>query len=73
MAREVIVFEVLYSVGDDHPQAHGGAAGDGSFIFRSRSRREAEAFAREHAHPYGGPCEAREARVPARLADRWGV
>jgi hypothetical protein len=35
-SAEVRVFEILYHVSDDHPSAHGGPAGDGSFVMRFR-------------------------------------
>ena len=63
---------VLYHVDDDHPQAHGGAFGDGSFIARFRSRAEADRFARGKDY-YGKPATVREDRAPRRLAQRWGV
>ena len=66
------VFEVLYQVDDESPSAHRGPAGDGSFVFRTRSRREAERFA-EGKEVYGGPAEVHEFDAPARLAQRWGL
>lgn len=56
------VFEVIYHVPDDSPQAYGGAAGDGSFIERFRKEPEALRFAAGREY-YGKPaslwrCEA---------------
>ena len=69
----VTVYEVLYAVSDSHPQAHGGAAGDGSFVYRTRNKLVAHAFAQRHRHPYGGKCEVSAVAAPRHLAARWGV
>lgn len=66
--RDVTVFEVLYYAGDDGPS---GPAGDGTFVFRSRDRREAERFASGRTC-YGKPADVMESRVPRSLAQRWG-
>ncbi len=62
----VRIYEVLYDV--DRP----GPAADGTVIYRSKSKREAEAFAASHTC-YGKPATAEPADVPRRLAERWGV
>jgi len=60
------VYEVLYHVSDDHPQAYGGAFGDGSFIARFRSKSAAEKFAAVN------DAKVEEClNVPKRLIDRW--
>lgn len=69
----VRVYEVRYLVDDDDPRAHGGAAGDGSFIARFVTRLHALDFARGK-HGYDGkPAEVRHVDVPRRLAARWGL
>lgn len=75
MARKeklVTVYEVMFHVADDHPQAHGGNAGDGSFCFRTGSKRDADAFAKTHDY-YGKPCEVHKSELPPRIANRYGV
>lgn len=64
--RMVRVYEVIYD--GEGP----GPAGDGTFIFRTRNKKVAEDFAREHT-AWGRPTEATSAEVPAQLASRWGV
>lgn len=66
-ARLVKVYEVLYDTGRG-----GGAAGDGSAIYRSKSQREAAAFAAGKTY-CGNPTSVACAEVPRRLAERWGV
>ena len=68
----VQVYSVCYHVDDDHPQSHGGAAGDGSFVVRFRSRVDAEAFARGKSY-YGNDARIARDDVPRRLAQRWGL
>lgn len=70
--RTIRVFEVIYHVEDDHPASHGGAAGDGSFIYRTKSERDANLFASGRTY-YGKPAVAAPVDVPKRLARRWGV
>ena len=62
----VRIYEVLYDV--NHP----GPAADGTVIYRSKSKREAETFASTRTC-YGKPAEALAANVSRRLAERWGV
>ncbi len=62
----VKVYEVLYD------GAGSGPAGDGTYIFRSKSKREADAFAKGNT-TYGRPAKATLAEVPKRLAERWGL
>ena len=72
MAKGITVYSVLYHVSDDHPAAGGGPAGDGSFIFRSRSRKAADEFAKGKDY-YSGPAEVQvDENVPRRIAERWG-
>ncbi|MBK6854657.1 MAG: hypothetical protein IPG93_24565 [Burkholderiales bacterium] len=66
-----VVFEILYTVADDHPMAHGGPAGDGSFVERFRKRADAEKFAKTKTF-HGKPSQVRETEVSAMLARRWG-
>lgn len=68
----VRVFEVLYHVPDDHPSAHGGAAGDGSFIFRTRDEAEATRFASNQRY-YGARVKVEAIDAPRKLAKRWGL
>ena len=71
MAKLYTVFEVLYHVDDNHPMAHGGPAGDGSFIARFHNEAKAKAFAAKH-ECYGQPAKvSRCDNVPKRLVDRW--
>ena len=71
MARVYTVFEVLYHVDDDHSMAHGGPAGDGSFIARFRDEERARSFAARHEY-CGQPCKvSRCDNVPQRLVSRW--
>lgn len=74
MRREktIRVYEVLYHVPDGHPDDHGGAAGDGSFIYRTRSRTDAQRFATGR-RAYQGPAVVESADVPASVARRWGL
>lgn len=71
-SKTVKVYEVLYVVDDDHPQSHGGAMGDGSFIARFRKQADAEAFA-SGKRCYSGPAKVHADEVPRRIAQRWGV
>lgn len=49
-----------------------GPAGDGTVVFRFRTRREADTFAAKNTC-YGRPCEVSDVIVPVRTAARWGV
>lgn len=69
----VRVYEVRHVVRDDDPGAHGGAAGDGSYIARFRSARDAKAFARGREGYGGNPATADARDVPRYLAERWGL
>lgn len=69
MERLLTVYEVLFDGPEDGPT---GPAGDGTFIQRFREAREAEEFA-AGATCYGRPATVKTARVPRRLAQRWGV
>jgi hypothetical protein len=71
MAKTVKVFEVLYHSDEPH-HAYAGAAGDGSFIYRTRKRSDAESFARGK-RCYSGDASILESDVPRRLAQRWGL
>lgn len=67
------VYEVIYHVADDSPQAYGGAAGDGSFIDRFKKESEAIAFAKCR-NWYGQRASVTKVDgVPRRLAQRWGL
>jgi hypothetical protein len=74
MRAEKIVtcYCVLYHVADNHHQAGGGANGDGSFIARFRSERDAEIFASGKEY-YGKPAKVSRDDVPKRIAQRWGM
>jgi hypothetical protein len=64
--REVTIYEVIYD-------GHGaGAAGDGTHIARFKSASDAARFAANHT-AWGRPTKADAAKVPVRLARRWGV
>lgn len=64
--REVTIYEVIYD-------GHGaGAAGDGAHIARFKSASDAARFAANHT-AWGRPTKADAAKVPVRLARRWGV
>ena len=74
----VKVYEILYDVhpnGEDCPFSQGcGAAGDCTVIHRTRSSRDAQAFAKAntvYGRPITLPVEA--SIVPRRLASRWGL
>ena len=65
--REVTVYEVLFEAGSPGP------AGDGTHVYRSRSRAEAERFA-VGRELWGRPATVQVAEgVPVRLAARWGL
>lgn len=64
--RSKLIFEVLHDTDSDGP------AGDGTVIARFRTLKSAETFASRHTC-YGRPATVQEARVPYRLAARWGV
>jgi hypothetical protein len=64
-AGTVKVWEVIY----DGPGP--GAAGDGTSVFRTKSPKEAEAFAKKNT-AWGHPTKAQLAEVPASVARRWG-
>lgn len=66
MSATVTVFEVIY----DAPAP--GPAGDGTHIYRTRSQRDAAAFA-ARSTAWGRPTTASEAKVSAKLAARWGL
>lgn len=66
MARTIRVYEVLY-IG-----SRAGIAGDGSAIYRTRDRRQAEEFA-AGKRCYSGPATVEAVDVPAHIAQRWGV
>lgn len=66
MAKLVKVFEVLA----DGKGA--GPAGDGTFVRRFRSQREAEQFA-STATCYGQPATVTADEVSRKLAQRWGM
>jgi len=70
-ARTVMVHTVLWQVDDDHPQAGGGPAGDGSFTRRFRSKEDAEAFAVDKEY-FGHPAEVDSSETPLHIAQRWG-
>jgi|HubBroStandDraft_4_1064222.scaffolds.fasta_scaffold132054_4 hypothetical protein len=70
--KTVTCYCVSYHVADDHPQAYGGAMGDGSFTARFRTERDAEDFARGKEY-YGKPARVSRDEVPKRIAQRWGV
>jgi len=67
--KTVTVHELIFH-NDATPYA--GAAGDGSFIQRFRSKTEAERFAASR-HYYGKPCSVLTTDVSRKLAQRWGV
>jgi hypothetical protein len=71
MAKPITVFEVLWH-SDNPDQAYAGAAGDGSFIYRTRNRKDAERFA-AGKRCYSGDASVLESSVPRRLAQRWGL
>jgi hypothetical protein len=70
-SKSVTVHEVVYQVADDHPAAHGGPAGDGSFTYRSRRKTDVETFAKGQTY-YGKPATVSKVDVPRRTAERWG-
>lgn len=61
----VRIYEVL------HDTSRPGPAADGTVIYRSRNKREAETFA-ARSTCYGGPAKAVAADVSRALATRWG-
>lgn len=54
------------------PDGPAGPAGDGTFVQRFRSEREAERFAKQNTC-YGREAKAIRNEVPRRLAQRWGM
>lgn len=66
MTTTVRVYEVLHDV--DRP----GPACDGTVIYRTRSKVEAERFAARNTC-YGKPAAASAADVSRPLARRWGL
>lgn len=75
MSKSVIVFEVLYDAASEEGRASfTGNCGDGTAIFRTRSREEAERFASTHQAAYGpGRPKVQSTEVGLKLALRWGV
>lgn len=72
MSREgkpVVVYEVLFDGDSDGPA---GPAGDGTFVRRFRSEREATSFAKQNTC-YGREAKAIRNEVSRRLAQRWGM
>lgn len=67
MTATVKVHEVIYDTGRD-----GGPARDGTAIYRSRDKGEAERFAASHTC-YGSPATVESADVSRKLAQRWGL
>lgn len=69
----VRVYEVLHD-GDYTPRSSmgDGAAGDGTFIRRFRTKQEAELFAGT-ATLYGGPVRVVCCDAPRHIAERWGM
>lgn len=65
-ARTVTVYEAIYD------GSGAGAAGDGTHIYRTRSRRDAGTFARRNT-AWGKPTSVSEAKVSPALARRWGL
>jgi len=66
--KRVAVYEVVYICQKDGS----GPAGDGSHVFRSRSKKEAEDFARCRFY-HSEPAEAVRVEVPSHIASRWGL
>ena len=64
-SKTVKIWEVIYD------GTGSGPAGDGTFIYRTKSQKEAEAFAKRNT-AWGRPTEARVADVPVAIARRWG-
>ncbi len=64
----VKVYVTMVDGPEDGPS---GPAGDGTFIRRFRTRRDADALARVSTC-YGRPATVSEDEVPRRLAERWG-
>jgi hypothetical protein len=65
-ARTVKVWEVIYD------GKGSGPSGDGTFIYRTRDQREAEAFAKQHT-AWGRPTKAQMTEAPKHIAERWGI
>ncbi len=66
--RTVRVYEVLFQGPEDGPA---GPAGDGTFVRRFDSKRDAEAFAAGETI-WGRPAKVDVTDAPARVANRWG-
>lgn len=71
MAKPITVFEVLWH-SDEPSQAYAGPAGDGSFIYRTRNKGDAERFAKGK-RCYSEDASVGEVVVPRKLAQRWGL
>ena len=67
--RTIRVYEVLYDTG---LAGDGGPAADGHAVYRTRSKRDAEAWARRR-ECYGRPSSVATFDAPPRLARRWGL
>lgn len=65
-AKTVKVWEVVYD------GKGSGPAGDGTYIYRTKSEKEAKAFAKQNT-AWGKPTEARMTEAPANVAARWGL
>lgn len=72
MVKKITVFEVMWQVPDGHPQAYGGAGGDGTFIERFRQEDLAQAFAKGRFY-CGQPAVVGRYEASRELARRWGV
>jgi hypothetical protein len=64
-SKTVKIWEVIYD------GAGSGPAGDGTFIYRTKSQKEAEAFAKRNT-AWGRPTEATMTEAPVAIARRWG-
>ena len=60
------VWEVAYNLDSD------GRFGDGIEIYRTRSQKDAESFAKGKTC-YSGPAQPHVVLVPKRIAIRWGL
>lgn len=65
-ARMVKVWEVIYD------GKGSGPAGDGTYIYRTKSEKDAKAFAKQNT-AWGRPTEAKMSEVPSNIAQRWGL
>lgn len=69
MEKMVKIFVTIVDGPEDGPP---GPAGDGTFVHRFRTRRDADDFVAGKTY-YGRPATVREDKVPLRLAERWGL